>query len=65
MGKFFETDVDYDLIGVGFGPSNIALAISLEEKSLSRGGINALFLDKQKNYSWHGNTLQGNRMNVF
>ncbi|MFV0278353.1 MAG: lysine N(6)-hydroxylase/L-ornithine N(5)-oxygenase family protein [Parahaliea sp.] len=47
----------YDMIGVGFGPSNLALAIALEEMGNSPGGINVLFLDKQKHYQWHGETL--------
>jgi L-ornithine N5-oxygenase len=47
----------HDLIGVGFGPSNLALAIALEEQAPARGTVDALFLDKQADYSWHGNTL--------
>lgn len=47
----------YDLIGVGFGPSNLALAIALEEQRAIHGPISMLFLDKQSDYHWHGNTL--------
>ena len=47
----------YDFIGIGFGPSNLALAIALEERAKIQGALNVLFLDKQRNYSWHGNTL--------
>ncbi|MBA1200980.1 SidA/IucD/PvdA family monooxygenase [Pseudomonas capeferrum] len=48
----------HDLIGVGFGPSNLALAIALQELSQSRGkAIDALFMDKQEHYRWHGDTL--------
>ncbi|TBV11409.1 lysine N(6)-hydroxylase/L-ornithine N(5)-oxygenase family protein [Stutzerimonas kirkiae] len=48
----------HDLIGVGFGPSNIALAIALKELSQSAGKeLDSLFLDKQQHYSWHGDTL--------
>lgn len=47
-----------DLIGVGFGPSNLALAIALEELAQSQGhALDALFIDKQKDYRWHGETL--------
>ncbi|CAM4106055.1 L-ornithine N(5)-monooxygenase [Pseudomonas reidholzensis] len=47
-----------DLIGVGFGPSNLALAIALEELAQSQGhALDALFIDKQQNYRWHGDTL--------
>jgi len=56
MKKSVESVV-YDLIGVGFGPSNIALAVAIDERSMSQGNLNALFFDKQSDYSWHGNTL--------
>ncbi|HDS1737860.1 SidA/IucD/PvdA family monooxygenase [Pseudomonas sp. BP8] len=47
-----------DLIGVGFGPSNLALAIALEELAQSKGhALDALFIDKQQDYRWHGDTL--------
>jgi len=47
-----------DLIGVGFGPSNLALAIALEEIAQSQGhALDALFIDKQQDYRWHGDTL--------
>lgn len=47
----------YDLLGVGFGPSNLALAIALEaDKQLYRKA-NILFLEKQSDYRWHGNTV--------
>ena len=47
----------HDLIGIGFGPSNLALAIALEERGQEHGPLDALFLDKQADYRWHGNTL--------
>ncbi|QBF27501.1 ornithine monooxygenase [Pseudomonas tructae] len=48
----------HDLIGVGFGPSNLALAIALEELAETNGhALDALFIDKQTDYRWHGNTL--------
>lgn len=48
----------HDLIGVGFGPSNLALAIALEELAHTNGhALDALFIDKQHDYRWHGNTL--------
>ncbi|WP_287813747.1 SidA/IucD/PvdA family monooxygenase, partial [Pseudomonas sp.] len=48
----------HDVIGVGFGPSNLALAIALQELSHSSGeAVDALFLDKQQHYRWHGDTL--------
>ncbi|KRV64066.1 lysine N(6)-hydroxylase/L-ornithine N(5)-oxygenase family protein [Pseudomonas citronellolis] len=48
----------YDVLGIGFGPSNLALAIALQEQAQREGlDYHALFLDKQGDYRWHGNTL--------
>ncbi|UFH49862.1 lysine N(6)-hydroxylase/L-ornithine N(5)-oxygenase family protein [Pseudomonas sp. KNUC1026] len=48
----------HDLIGVGFGPSNLALAIALEELAQRHGkALNSLFIEKQQHYRWHGDTL--------
>ncbi|KUM43959.1 lysine N(6)-hydroxylase/L-ornithine N(5)-oxygenase family protein [Pseudomonas sp. EpS/L25] len=48
----------YDLLGVGFGPSNLALAIALREQSERDGRpLRSLFIDRQADYRWHGNTL--------
>ncbi|CAD5108457.1 lysine N(6)-hydroxylase/L-ornithine N(5)-oxygenase family protein [Zestomonas carbonaria] len=56
----------HDVIGVGFGPSNMALAIALEELSQASGKpLDALFLDKQQHYRWHGDTLaEGSEMQI-
>jgi L-ornithine N5-oxygenase len=51
------TSTVYDLIGVGFGPSNIALSVALAERAKAQGSLSTLFLDKQDNYRWHGNTI--------
>lgn len=46
-----EYDNDpYDLIGVGFGPTHIALAVAFVEE---RPGKRALFLDSRKVFAWH------------
>ncbi|AXA67760.1 lysine N(6)-hydroxylase/L-ornithine N(5)-oxygenase family protein [Pseudomonas oryzihabitans] len=48
----------YDLLGVGFGPSNLALAIALREQKARLGRpLQSLFIDRQADYRWHGNTL--------
>jgi L-ornithine N5-oxygenase len=47
----------FDLIGVGCGPSNLALAIALDTKKQNQRALNILFLEKQLNYRWHGNTI--------
>ncbi|MGO4155490.1 lysine N(6)-hydroxylase/L-ornithine N(5)-oxygenase family protein [Cupriavidus sp. YAF13] len=49
--------VVHDLVGIGFGPSNLALAIALQEQAASGRPLDAHFLEKQQNYQWHGNTL--------
>ncbi|MDR3399454.1 MAG: SidA/IucD/PvdA family monooxygenase [Pandoraea sp.] len=56
----------HDLIGVGFGPSNLALAIALEEHCGQRlGPARFLFLEKQPDFTWHGNMLLSNsRMQI-
>ncbi|WP_194792175.1 lysine N(6)-hydroxylase/L-ornithine N(5)-oxygenase family protein [Pseudomonas sp. UFMG81] len=58
MSQTRTPDTLHDLIGVGFGPSNLALAIALEELAETNGyALDALFIDKQRDYRWHGNTL--------
>ncbi|WP_434768345.1 lysine N(6)-hydroxylase/L-ornithine N(5)-oxygenase family protein [Pseudomonas triticicola] len=57
MTQAIASPIVHDLIGVGFGPSNLALAIALQERGRIQGELDVLFLDKQANYSWHGNTL--------
>lgn len=47
----------HDLIGIGFGPSNVALAIALEEQSQSNQPIDAIFIEKQPQFAWHKNML--------
>lgn len=53
----FETS-PYDVIGVGFGPSNLALAIALDEATRRQSlRFKALFIEKQESFSWHGGML--------
>ncbi|GLS06151.1 L-ornithine N(5)-monooxygenase [Chitiniphilus shinanonensis] len=47
----------HDLIGIGFGPSNLALAIALEERRQAGQPLNALFLEKQPAFAWHQDML--------
>lgn len=44
----------YDMVGVGFGPSNIALAIALEECG---SDLDYVFLEKQTSTFWQGGML--------
>ncbi|UJP05479.1 MAG: lysine N(6)-hydroxylase/L-ornithine N(5)-oxygenase family protein [Nitrosomonas sp.] len=50
----------YDLIGIGFGPSNVALAIALDEKKQAGYHVDALFIEKQPSFAWHANMLLDN-----
>lgn len=49
-----------DLLGIGFGPSNLALAIAFAER-----GARAVFAEAQQRFGWHrGMLLPGARMQV-
>lgn len=50
----------YDLIGIGFGPSNIALAVTLEEQKQAGYDIEPFFIEKQPGFAWHPNMLLDN-----
>ncbi|CAL9324582.1 lysine N(6)-hydroxylase/L-ornithine N(5)-oxygenase family protein [Streptomyces sp. SudanB66_2053] len=58
----------YDVIGVGFGPANLALAIAIEEynESVAPGDrLTAVFLEKQLSFGWHrGMLIEGATMQV-
>ena len=48
----------YDLIGVGFGPSNLALAIAVDEHNrTAETPVSALFLERQPRFGWHRGML--------
>ncbi len=58
----------HDLIGVGFGPSNLALAVAVEEHNAHVAEdrrLTALFLEKQAAFGWHrGMLVDGATMQV-
>ncbi|MFC6632692.1 lysine N(6)-hydroxylase/L-ornithine N(5)-oxygenase family protein [Microbulbifer taiwanensis] len=55
----------HDLIGIGFGPSNVALAIALEEQRQMGRQLDTLFLEKQPNFAWHKDMLlEGTDMQI-
>ncbi|GAB3214058.1 lysine N(6)-hydroxylase/L-ornithine N(5)-oxygenase family protein [Marinactinospora endophytica] len=49
----------HDLVGIGFGPSNVALAIALHERrpSASQSAPSGLFLERQADFGWHRGML--------
>ncbi|CBG75497.1 putative peptide N-oxygenase [Streptomyces scabiei 87.22] len=53
-------DSIYDVLGIGFGPSNLALAIALHEHSARAGAENGPrvgFLERQPRFGWHRGML--------
>jgi L-ornithine N5-monooxygenase len=57
-----------DVLGVGFGPSNLALAIALHERStVTAAGRppRALFIERQQGFGWHpGMLIDGANLRV-
>jgi len=48
----------YDLVGVGFGPSNLSLAIALAEHNAGADRpVTAHFLEQQQQFGWHTGML--------
>ncbi|AVT10492.1 lysine N(6)-hydroxylase/L-ornithine N(5)-oxygenase family protein [Paracidovorax avenae] len=48
----------HDLIGIGFGPSNVGLAIALEEHRAAHGRApQAFFIERQPSFAWHPHML--------
>ncbi|MER5878659.1 SidA/IucD/PvdA family monooxygenase [Streptomyces sp. NPDC001910] len=55
-----EPDAIHDVIGIGFGPSNLALAIAIEEHNAGASPedrIRAEFLERQPSFGWHRGML--------
>jgi L-ornithine N5-oxygenase len=53
----------HDVVGIGFGPSNLALAVALEEEY--GADVDAVFFEKQPSFGWHrGMLLEGATMQV-
>jgi len=47
----------YDVVGIGFGPSNLALAIAIAEHNRDGEPITSLFLERQRDFGWHRGML--------
>ncbi len=50
----------YDLVGIGFGPSNLALAVAVQEHNdgVPAGeALRAVFLERQSAFGWHRGML--------
>ncbi|QHA08071.1 SidA/IucD/PvdA family monooxygenase [Streptomyces broussonetiae] len=63
-----QPDSVYDIVGVGFGPANLALAIAIEEHNETVAPdqrLTAAFLEKQPSFGWHrGMLIEGATMQV-
>lgn len=61
-----EPGREHDVLGIGFGPSNLALAVALEElaRNASRP-VSARFFEARPSWTWHpGMLIDGTRMQV-
>lgn len=55
----------YDVIGIGFGPANLAVAIAMQESSVNEQSMSYCFLEKKPEFEWHGGMLlDGTRMQI-
>jgi len=53
-----ESEAVHDVLGVGFGPANLALAIALEEEAEERGrDLRRIFLEAKPEAVWHPGML--------
>ncbi|MER5428960.1 SidA/IucD/PvdA family monooxygenase [Streptomyces sp. NPDC002588] len=55
-----ESDIVHDVLGIGFGPSNLALAIAVEEHNTGsprEERLSACFLERQPRFGWHRGML--------
>lgn len=54
----FDEPSVYDVLGIGFGPSNLSLAIALHEMGDVEGRpLAARFFEQQPSFGWHRNML--------
>lgn len=54
-----EREVVHDVLGIGFGPANLALAAALEEEAEAAGGrdLRRIFLERKPEPIWHPGML--------
>lgn len=58
MSQQVDIECEYDVIGIGFGPSNLALAIALCERAQdARSKCRFHFIEKQPKFVWHRGML--------
>ncbi|MEV6632780.1 SidA/IucD/PvdA family monooxygenase [Actinoplanes sp. NPDC051470] len=56
----------HDVVGLGFGPANLALAVALREHAATTGReLRSVFLERQASFGWHrGMLIEGATMQV-
>lgn len=55
----------HDYLGVGFGPSNVALAIATHEFAQGAAAPNVAFLERKPSFNWHeGMLIDGSTMQI-
>lgn len=55
----------FDLIGIGFGPANLSVAIALEEAMADGKKLDCRFIERKPGFEWHGDMLlHGTRMQI-
>ncbi|GGK72656.1 lysine N(6)-hydroxylase/L-ornithine N(5)-oxygenase family protein [Mangrovihabitans endophyticus] len=69
MGQISHgTETTFDVIGIGFGPANLALAVALDEYNRSVAPDQRLsyrFLERQATFGWHrGMLIEGTTMQI-
>jgi L-ornithine N5-oxygenase len=65
MSAAYGGDKALDVLGIGFGPSNLALAIALEEKARGPDPLRAAFIERQEQFGWHrGMLISGATMQI-
>ncbi|GLQ73040.1 lysine N(6)-hydroxylase/L-ornithine N(5)-oxygenase family protein [Vibrio penaeicida] len=54
----------YDVIGIGFGPANLAIAATIEEQGFNEQSTH-LFIESKSEFDWHpGMLIEGARMQI-
>lgn len=53
------SDQVVDVVGIGFGPSNLALAVALGEGGRQASGapVTSVFFERKERFTWHGGML--------
>ena len=55
---------EHQMIGIGFGPANLALAVALAERPAARG-LDVCFLERQGDFRWHqGMLIEDSRVQI-